>query len=86
MEPQRHQKRVRKNPSLGLQSWDDSAPGGWSDPYQFRARIIRAQTIGCDKLLERGSLKEARNKRWLRNEGKDYEVEEGDVMELLFNV
>lgn len=35
---------------------------------------------------EKISLVEARNKGWLRSEGKEYEVEEGDVMEFLFNV
>ena len=52
----------------------------------FERGFIRAQTIGCEKLLEAGSLAEARTKGWLRSEGKDYEVEEGDVMEFLFNV
>ena len=52
----------------------------------FERGFIRAQTIGCEKLLEAGSLVEARNKGWLRSEGKEYEVEEGDVMEFLFNV
>ena len=37
-------------------------------------------------LLEAGSLSEARNKGWLRSEGKEYIVNEGDVMEFLFNV
>jgi ribosome-binding ATPase YchF (GTP1/OBG family) len=31
-------------------------------------------------------LAEARNRGWLRSEGKEYEVAEGDVMEFLFNV
>ena len=52
----------------------------------FERGFIRAQTIGWEKLLEAGSLAEARNKGWLRSEGKDYVVEEGDVMEFLFNV
>ena len=52
----------------------------------FERGFIRAQTIGCEKLLEAGSLVEARNKGWLGSEGKEYEVEEGDVMEFLFNV
>ena len=52
----------------------------------FERGFIRAQTIGTDKLLEAGSLVEARNKGWLRSEGKEYVVEEGDVMEFLFNV
>jgi GTP-binding protein YchF len=52
----------------------------------FERGFIRAQTIGWQKLLEAGSLAEARNRGWLRSEGKDYVVEEGDVMEFLFNV
>ena len=52
----------------------------------FERGFIRAQTIGWEKLLEAGSLSEARNKGWLRSEGKDYLVAEGDVMEFLFNV
>ncbi|MFM7456691.1 MAG: redox-regulated ATPase YchF [Vulcanococcus sp.] len=52
----------------------------------FERGFIRAQTIGWQQLLEAGSLVEARNKGWLRSEGKDYVVAEGDVMEFLFNV
>ena len=52
----------------------------------FERGFIRAQTIGWEKLLEAGSLVEAKSKGWLRSEGKDYEVAEGDVMEFLFNV
>ena len=52
----------------------------------FERGFIRAQTIGWEKLLEAGSLAEARNKGWLRSEGKEYVVDEGDVMEFLFNV
>jgi len=52
----------------------------------FERGFIRAQTIGFDQLIEAGSLVEARNRGWLRSEGKDYVVAEGDVMEFLFNV
>ncbi len=52
----------------------------------FERGFIRAQTIGCGQLLEAGSLAEARTRGWLRSEGKDYVVVEGDVMEFLFNV
>ena len=52
----------------------------------FEKGFIRAQTISYQKLLEAGSLSEARNKGWLRSEGKEYVVNEGDVMEFLFNV
>ena len=52
----------------------------------FERGFIRANTIGYKQLIEAGSLAEARNKGNLRSEGKDYIVEEGDVMEFLFNV
>ena len=52
----------------------------------FERGFIRAQTIGWRQLLEAGSLAEARNRGWLRSEGKEYVVDEGDVMEFLFNV
>jgi GTP-binding protein YchF len=52
----------------------------------FERGFIRAQTIGYVQLVEAGSLVEARAKGWLRSEGKDYVVAEGDVMEFLFNV
>jgi len=52
----------------------------------FEKGFIRAQTISYEQLLEAGSLVEAKNKGWLRSEGKEYIVNEGDVMEFLFNV
>ena len=52
----------------------------------FDRNLSHAQAIGWEKLLEAGSLSEARNKGWLRSEGKEYVVDEGDVMEFLFNV
>ena len=52
----------------------------------FERGFIRAQTVAYQQLIEAGSLSEARNRGWLRSEGKDYVVAEGDVMEFLFNV
>ena len=52
----------------------------------FEKGFIRAQTISYEKLIEAGSLLNAKNKGLLRSEGKDYIVCEGDVMEFLFNV
>ncbi len=52
----------------------------------FERGFIRAQTINYAKLLEAGSLTEAKNNGWIRSEGKEYVVNEGDVMEFLFNV
>jgi ribosome-binding ATPase len=52
----------------------------------FERGFIRAQTVAYSQLLEAGTLAEARNRGWLRSEGKEYVVAEGDVMEFLFNV
>ena len=65
---------------------DDRATGHGVIHTDFERGFIRAQTIGWEKLLEAGSFAEARNKGWLRSEGKEYVVDEGDVMEFLFNV
>jgi len=48
--------------------------------------FIRAQVIGIDELLEAGSMAEARKRGTLRQEGKAYEVRDGEVLEILFNV
>ncbi|MEK9154124.1 MAG: redox-regulated ATPase YchF [Patescibacteria group bacterium] len=47
----------------------------------FRDKFIRAETIRSDKLLEAGSYAAAREKGWIRSEGKEYVVEDGDVLE-----
>jgi ribosome-binding ATPase len=49
----------------------------------FRDKFIRAEVIGWDKLLEAGSFAAAREKGWLRTEGREYVVQNGDVMEFL---
>ncbi len=48
--------------------------------------FIRAEVISVDDLLECGSTAEARKRGLLRQEGKTYEVRDGDVLEVLFNV
>ncbi len=47
----------------------------------FRDKFIRAETIQWDKLLEVGSWPKAREKGMVRSEGKEYVVQDGDVME-----
>lgn len=49
----------------------------------FRDKFIRAEVIHWDKLLDAGSWGKAREKGTLRTEGKEYVVEDGDVMEFL---
>ena len=48
--------------------------------------FIRAEVIGWQELLDLGSMAEARKQGRLRSEGKTYEVQDGDVIEVLFNV
>jgi ribosome-binding ATPase YchF (GTP1/OBG family) len=48
--------------------------------------FIRAEVIRWDELLEIGSWTKARELGRLRVEGKDYEVQDGDVLEIRFNV
>jgi GTP-binding protein YchF len=48
--------------------------------------FIRAEVIRWDELLELGSWNKAKDVGKLRIEGKDYEVADGDVLEIRFNV
>jgi len=48
--------------------------------------FIRAEVISHDDLMKCGTLAEARKKGRLRLEGKNYEVQDGDVITFLFNV
>jgi GTP-binding protein YchF len=47
----------------------------------FRDKFIRADVIHWDTLIECGSWVKAREKGVLRSEGREYVVEDGDVME-----
>ena len=52
----------------------------------FERGFIKAEVIRWDELLRHGSESAARAKGALRVEGKDYVVQDGDVMHFLFNV
>ena len=52
----------------------------------FQRGFIRAEVIQWDELLELGSWNAAKDVGRLRVEGKDYIVQDGDVMEFRFNV
>ena len=52
----------------------------------FERGFIRAETIQWDELVGAGSWAAARDKGLVRSEGKDYLVQDGDVMEFRFNV
>ena len=52
----------------------------------FEKGFIRAEVIQWDKLLEAGGYPQARDKGWLRVEGKEYVIADGDVVHFRFNV
>jgi len=66
---------------------------GWTAPKaagvihnDFERGFIRAETISYDHLMECGSETVAKSKGLMRSEGKDYVVQEGDVILFRFNV
>jgi ribosome-binding ATPase len=66
---------------------------GWKAPRcarvihtDFEKGFIRAEVIHWDELVQLGSWSKARDVGKLRIEGKDYEVADGDVMEIRFSV
>jgi GTP-binding protein YchF len=48
--------------------------------------FIRAEVVTYEDLMACGSMAEARKRGLLRSEGKAYQVRDGDVIEVLFNV
>ena len=48
--------------------------------------FIRAEVVRWDDLLDCGSEAEAKKRALLHTEGKDYQVQDGDVLHILFNV
>ncbi|GJD06393.1 Ribosome-binding ATPase YchF [Galdieria sulphuraria] len=52
----------------------------------FERGFIRAETISYDQMVAVGSEKKAREQGLIRSEGKEYIVEEGDIVHFRFNV
>ena len=52
----------------------------------FERGFIRAETVGYDDLVKSGSMTAAREHGLVRSEGKDYVVQDGDVILFRFNV
>lgn len=87
---------------LSLQTYYTSGPTetrawtigkGWKAPQaagvihnDFEKGFIRAETMSYDDLVAAGSEAECKANGLLRSEGKDYEVQEGDVILFRFNV
>jgi ribosome-binding ATPase len=88
--------------TLGLQTYLTAGPKesrawtigkGWKAPQaagvihtDFERGFIKAEVIGFDDLVACGSVAEARAKGKARIEGKDYVMQDGDVVEFRFNV
>jgi hypothetical protein len=52
----------------------------------FERGFIRAETVAYNDLVAHGSMNAAKEKGLVRSEGKEYIVQEGDVMLFRFNV
>ena len=52
----------------------------------FQKGFIRAETVGYDDFTAAGGYSQSRERGNLRLEGKEYVVQEGDVMLFRFNV
>ena len=53
----------------------------------FERGFIRAETIAYEKFKEAGfSMAQAKEKGYLRSEGKEYVMKDGDIVNFLFNV
>ena len=52
----------------------------------FQKGFIKAEIISFDDLVTAGSMTEARSRGKVRMEGKDYVMQDGDVVEFRFNV
>ena len=66
---------------------------GWRAPQaagvihgDFERGFIRAETVSYHEFVERGSEKACKEAGVWRSEGKEYEVQDGDVMLFRFNV
>lgn len=56
---------------------------GRSIHTDFQQKFIRAEVVSYDQLIEAGSFAKARERGWVRTEGKEYIVQDGDVIEFL---
>ncbi len=52
----------------------------------FERGFIRAEVVAYDALIENGTMQSCREKGLIRSEGKDYVMQDGDVVVFRFNV
>lgn len=64
-----------------IQKGSTAPEAGAAIHTDFRDKFIRADVIAWDALLQHGSMAKAREKGAVRTEGKDYVVQDGEVME-----
>ena len=65
----------------------DSAPRAAGKIHgDFEKGFIRAETISYDEFIKNGGEKGSKEVGKLRSEGKEYIVQEGDILHFLFNV
>ncbi|MFI5956442.1 redox-regulated ATPase YchF [Cryptosporangium sp. NPDC051539] len=88
--------------TLGLQTYLTAGPKearAWTIPIgatapeaagvihsDFQRGFIKAEVVSFDDLMAAGSMQEARSKGRVRMEGKEYVMQDGDVVEFRFNV
>ncbi len=88
--------------TLGLQTYLTAGPKesrAWTIPVgatapqaagvihtDFQRGFIKAEVVSFDHLMEAGSMAEAKSRGWVRIEGKEYVMQDGDVVEFRFNV
>lgn len=88
--------------TLGLQTYLTAGPKearAWTIPVgatapeaagvihtDFQRGFIKAETISFDELMELGSMADAKAAGKVRLEGKDYVMQDGDVVDFKFNV
>ena len=68
--------------NVGATAWE--AAGAIHSDVQ--KGFIRGEVVSYDDLVELGSLAEARKRGKLRLEGKDYLVQDGDIVHVRFNI
>ncbi|MCL5411460.1 MAG: redox-regulated ATPase YchF [Patescibacteria group bacterium] len=52
----------------------------------FEKGFIRAEVVTYEKMVEVGSFDKAREKGWVRLEGREYSIQDGDVVYFRFNI
>ena len=52
----------------------------------FERGFIRAEVIGFEELMECGTMAAAKEKGLVRSEGKEYVMQDGDIVLFRFNV